>query len=195
MPAADKHFDPLPANARTIGMWLFLAALTMLFLAGMLGYVMIRLGAPNHPVAGTIEVSWVFALSTLAIIASSVAVERAVRFLKREKQREFRRWLTIALILTLLFIAIQTPCLIAMLATHESAIDQGVSLYGLVFVLILLHALHVLGGLIPLVLTMVRASRNQYDHENTGPIRSLAMYWHFLDAVWIVMLLTFVLLR
>lgn len=195
MSALTKHYDPLPVHARTLGMWLFLAALTMLFLAAMLGYVLVRINSPSRPATGSINISWLFALSSVIIIAASFTIERAVRFLQLEKQRLFKRNLNITLVLTLLFIAIQTPSLIALLATHDSAIAQGISLYGLVFVLILLHALHVLGGLIPLLVTIRRAARNEYDHENISPIRSLAMYWHFLDAVWIVMLVVLVALR
>jgi heme/copper-type cytochrome/quinol oxidase subunit 3 len=65
----------------------------------------------------------------------------------------------------------------------------GVFLYGLAFVLILVHALHVVGGIIGLVNTVRHGMHGDYDHENYYGIKHAAMYWHFLDGVWIVMFL------
>ncbi|MEX0652881.1 MAG: cytochrome c oxidase subunit 3 [Phycisphaeraceae bacterium] len=64
-------------------------------------------------------------------------------------------------------------------------------LFGLVMFLILVHALHVLGGLIPLAVVTVKAHAGRYDHEHHGPVKYLTMYWHFLDGVWIVMFVLF----
>ena len=47
--------------------------------------------------------------------------------------------------------------------------------------------LHVLGGIIGLVTTVRHAMQDKYDHENYAGIKHAAMYWHFLDGVWIVM--------
>jgi cytochrome c oxidase subunit 3 len=51
------------------------------------------------------------------------------------------------------------------------------------------HALHVLGGLIGLGVTTAHAFQGRYDHENYVGVKSAAMYWHFLDGVWIIMYL------
>jgi heme/copper-type cytochrome/quinol oxidase subunit 3 len=60
-------------------------------------------------------------------------------------------------------------------------------LYGLIFFLILVHALHVVGGLVGLSVTTAHALQGRYDHERYGGVKHAAMYWHFLDAVWLVM--------
>ena len=77
------------------------------------------------------------------------------------------------------------------LALTEEAIkalqDEGIYLYGLVFFLILVHGLHVMGGILPLVNITVKAHRGRYDHEHHGPVKYIAMYWHFLDGVWVTM--------
>jgi cytochrome c oxidase subunit 3 len=65
------------------------------------------------------------------------------------------------------------------------------SLYGWTFyVLTGLHALHVLGGLPPMVITTVRAARAAYTPEDHRGIAYCAMYWHFLDGVWLVLYAT-----
>ena len=72
--------------------------------------------------------------------------------------------------------------------------QQKIALYGLIFVLVLLHAAHVLGGIIALLRTGQQASRGVYDHEHYQPVRHVALYWHFLDAVWLAMFFTFLLM-
>ena len=71
----------------------------------------------------------------------------------------------------------------------------AVGLYGLILTLIAVHALHVLGGLIPLVVLC----RDQFARSRPDPapetLRAVALYWHFLDAVWLTMLATFILTR
>lgn len=177
-----------------IGMWLFLAALTMLFLAAMLGYVLIRLNTTNRPATDTIHFPWSFALSTLAIIGSSFTLERAVRFARDNRIKATQTCLQVTLLLTLLFIGIQTPGMLGLLSTHQISPEQGNTLYGLVFVLVLLHALHVLGGLVALIITIVRTDETTCSAGDVTPLRALAIYFHFLDVVWIIMLLIFVIL-
>jgi heme/copper-type cytochrome/quinol oxidase subunit 3 len=72
-----------------------------------------------------------------------------------------------------------------------------VRVYGLIFFLILLHALHVLGGMVTLTHVTVKAHRGAYERVGVGhdPIRLTALYWHFLDGVWIVMFGVLYLLR
>ncbi len=177
-----------------IGMCLFLASLVMLFAAAMLGYALVRLSAGGSA-GGTIHIPRPLALSTALLLLSSITIERAVYLLHREKIAAFRRQLLFTFILTLAFIAVQVPSLADLLSTHQAGLGRGVTIYGLVFVLILLHALHVIGGVVPLVVTLRLAQRGRYDHECTTPVRSLALYWHFLGMVWISMLAMFALLN
>jgi heme/copper-type cytochrome/quinol oxidase subunit 3 len=77
---------------------------------------------------------------------------------------------------------------------HETLIDEQLHLYGMLFVLVLLHALHVIGGLIPMAVIGHHAWRGRYDHEHHAAVRFLAAYWHFLAAVWVIMFILFLVL-
>ena len=61
----------------------------------------------------------------------------------------------------------------------------------MVYVLALLHALHVAGGVVALGIVSTRSWLGRYDHERHWPVDFTAQYWHFLDAVWIFMLAAF----
>ena len=67
------------------------------------------------------------------------------------------------------------------------------NLYGLTFCLVIVHALHVIGGVAGLTFLLFGLARQAYDHERYFPVKFCAMYWHFLDAVWLTMLAAFAL--
>lgn len=193
-----------PRQMTTVGVWLFLASLSMLFAASLLGYVLIRLSSASHPVPGHNLVP-LGALrfppelwgSTVLVIGVSVALWRAMHAVSLERQQPFRRWLLAALVLAAGFIAVQTPAMLQLINEHKAlkGSSTGTALYGLIFVLVLLHALHVIGGIIALLPVVIRGMRGRYDHEHYAPVRHATMYWHFLDVVWLVMFSTFLLTR
>ncbi|MEE9405189.1 MAG: cytochrome c oxidase subunit 3 [Algisphaera sp.] len=196
-PSPDHH---VPPKAGTFGMVLFLASLVMLFGSLMLGYVLIRIQQTrdiinpatkevlpaNAPPLGSLHLPWGLWLSTFIILASSAAMHRALKNIQRERQGPFRKNLVLTLVLSGLFLLVQAPSLGGLMYDHFQA-DTGHALLGLIFFLILTHALHVIGGIIPLAVVTRNAHQGHYDHESHGPVKYLAMYWHFLDIVWMVM--------
>lgn len=181
-------------------MWLLLASLTMLFVASLVAYALIRLGVFGWPIMpdgsqaqppaphsiGMPGGLWV---STLIILGSSYTIHRAVDAVRRERQTAFRQWLLGTAGLAALFLLIQAPSLADLLG-RQSAVAAGpgsARLFHFAFFLIVVHALHVVGGVIPLGVVTHAAHRGRYDHEYHMPVKTLAMYWHFLDVVWLVM--------
>lgn len=212
----QKSPDPLPrgshtpAGTGTLGMWLFLTSLGILFAASLVGYGVLRFRAhqtPDHP---PIEVPvLLFLISTATILASSFTIHQALDAVRRERQQKLRTMLAATIGLAAVFVVVQTPAMITMVGEHLAKLAEirdaatvatasgqtpGVTVTaGLITFLVLVHALHVIGGLVPLSVVARKAFRSGYDHENHGPVRYIAMYWHFLDGVWIVMFLTFLL--
>src|SRR5690242_9628305 len=113
------EYSHTPPKASTIGMWLFLAALTMLFAASLVGYLMIRLGMPGSPGRGVVTLPNELWLSTALVIGVSIALWRAVETVRREKLSAFRTWLTLSLLLGTGFILVQTPALVQLMQAHR----------------------------------------------------------------------------
>jgi len=202
-PGDDAAADVLPPQGYVFGVLLFIATLTMLFAASMIGYAIIRVrladpaAVPERLQAlplGQMRPPLLLFLSTALILASSVAVHYAADALRKDRLRDFRKGLTVTLVLAVGFIAVQAPSMWMLLHTHREHAAGATWLYGFVFFLVLVHALHVLGGLIPLCVIAARAARDRYHAAADGPVRALAYYWHFLDAVWIVMFCLFMVL-
>lgn len=204
-PNASRDPHVVPPGTHTLGMWLFLSALAVLFIAGMLAYIIVRIAGTferSHPVTGevlpatapplhTIPVPLVLWLSTAAILISSYTIHRALDNIIHERQDRFRQALITTLLLAVPFFLAQGAGLATMLST---AAEGGSALQYAVFILIIIHALHVIGGLVPLIVIVRRAHLGRYDHEYYTPVKNLAMYWHFLDVVWLLMFATFLVL-
>jgi heme/copper-type cytochrome/quinol oxidase subunit 3 len=185
-----------------IGLWLVLAALGMLFVSSMLLYILMRSHVFGHTSDEPIKMPMVAWGSTAVLLAGSFTAHRAVIAIRRERLGTCLKFLYITLALAVLFLIVQSPCMAEVLIQHRQLVTAAeanqvpgqnvrVSLYGLVFILILLHALHVLGGIIALTVVSWRARRQVYDHENYMGVQFAARYWHFLDIVWISMFTMF----
>jgi len=183
----DPSPDPASgAEARgAMGMRLFLLALGILFAASMLGYVLIRF-SPRSPAAGTLHLPPLLLLSTMLMLASSFTMQRALAAGRRADTAALRRSMLMTLVLAGAFILVQTPALLSLLGQHQKFRGSGLGLYGLIFFLILLHALHVAGGIVALVRAAAGAWGGPAVH-NQPALRYASMYWHFLDGVWLAL--------
>jgi cytochrome c oxidase subunit III len=189
-----------PPRASAIGMWLFLAALGMLFVSSMWMYVLMRLHFFGRITNDPIHMPVLAWGSTVVLLAGSFSIHQAVAAIRRERLGVCLKYLYITWAIAVLFLVVQTPCMVQVLDAHRALepkdrIGGGgfspVSMYGLVFVLILVHALHVVGGIIALGIVTFNARRQKYDHENYMGVQFAARYWHFLDVVWLGMFTMF----
>ena len=203
MPARQKLYQA------KLAFYLFLGSLGMFFLASLITYLIIRDQA-FHPIPDAIPDSIAtmgpqiyaplklpisFWISTVLLVLVSYALHRACFMVRRERQQEFRFFLVVAAVGAVGFVIIQSYGMAHLLEEHFSKSDGSMKVYGMSFSLALIHALHVLGGLIFLGYVMHHAWQEQYDHERHWTVDNCASYWHFLDVVWAVMLVTFVITR
>ena len=191
----------------SLGMWLFIAALFMLFASSLLAYILIRLNAAKpHEVEiigypktviplHTLHLPVTLWASTFLVVGVSIAIAVAQFFFRRHLQQPYRISLIVALALAAEFISVQTPAMANLVRSHRDMIGQHIHLYGLLFVLVLLHALHVVGGMIGLGRLVIKVQHGDYDPSDINPSRNVALYWHFLDLVWIAMFATFYIMR
>jgi heme/copper-type cytochrome/quinol oxidase subunit 3 len=178
-------------EAGVFGMWLFLATLAVLFLTTMLGYLVVRLNPdpvePFRPEASP-GLPHLLLASTAALLASSATMHATVRGVRSGHRAEAARWAGLTLALAILFLAVQAWAWLD-LWRQQLRIDE--SLYAWTFyVLTGLHAAHVLGGLVPLWMVWRRIGTGRYSPRHPEGVVYCAMYWHFLDAVWLALYAT-----
>jgi cytochrome c oxidase subunit III len=189
----------LPHFTGTLAMIWFISGLGMLFGAGLIGYIMIRMNRADTIGIGSLHLPQMLWLSTALVIVASVTIQLAVTSIRREQQDRLRAWLVVTLLVGLAFVVIQVPSLASLIHQHQVELAKydaaggraagAISnpLFGLIFVYIVIHAAHVLGGIIQLIFVTRGAFLGKYDHEYFNPVKHAAMYWHFLDVVWLIM--------
>jgi cytochrome c oxidase subunit 3 len=125
------------------------------------------------------------ALNTVVLAASSAALWLGVRALRRGNRRALAPWVGAAAALGAVFLGLQ---FVVWRDLWQQGLLPSNGTYGSVFYgLTALHALHVAAGLVVLLVVLARALRGTYTEHNVVRVRVGAMFWHFVDAVWLVM--------
>lgn len=178
---------------RAQGAWLLLISLAVFFVSTIILYaiyVVMRLTSGSERVA-PFYLPLNFVLTTIILIAISTCLHLSVESVKREAQPELMRYLSATMILAILFFIVQSYGMAWIVTRFADDGSPNRSIYGMTFVLALVHALHVVGGMVGMCIVYVRAMKGRYDHESYFALRFNALYWHFLDVVWILMLIAF----
>ena len=172
-------------GAGVLGMWVFLATLTVLFVASIVGYLVVRLRATDWPPPGMPRLPAGLWLATVVLLAGSVTIHRALRAIRLGHRARSTRWLQATLALALVFLFVQSWNWWGLIRLHMTAASN---LYAFTFFMLTgLHAAHVIGGIALLVIVLVRCLRGRYGSDHHGGVTYAAMYWHFLDAIWLVL--------
>ena len=179
---------PILDNAR-LATLVLIAGEVMLFAGLISSYLVLRIGAvvwppplqPRLPVAVT-------GVNTLVLLASSVAMVAAARALGRRDRRVLIMRLRIAAALGAVFLIVQGYEWIRLVG-FGMTLSSG-SYATAFYTLIGAHALHVVGALVWLAITLGMASRGRFDHGRGNAARACAMYWHFVVALWPVLYVT-----
>ena len=107
-----------PRRASTIGLWLFLAALAMLFISSMWLYVLMRLGVFGRISNAPVHVPSLAWGSTVVLWIGSFTIHRAVAAIRRERLKNCLKFLYLTCALAVVFLAVQSPCMAQVLQRH-----------------------------------------------------------------------------
>jgi len=124
-------------------------------------------------------------VSTICLLASSLTIVMAERAFKRESVGGFRLWWATTILLAAIFLGITAAEWKRLIVGHHLTISTN--LFGTTFYsLVGLHASHVIVGLTLLTLVLVFSLKNSIRRADGERIEMLSWYWHFVDAVWVV---------
>ena len=123
--------------------------------------------------------------STIALLSSSVTIWLSEQAIEHGKVRKFSLWLGVTILLGVIFM-VATGQEWYTLIYHDGLTLQT-NLFGTTFYsLVGLHASHVIIGLIMLTLLWIFSLTGHVHPRHAERIQTLALYWHFVDAVWVV---------
>jgi len=188
--AVEPAESPLtPESWGKLGMWMFLAADAMSFGALLAGYGALRAGSTDWPVPANVLGIQLTAFMTFLLICSSVTMVLALAGIQRGDMVALKKFLALTICGGLLFLGMQayewTHLINAGLGLTGN--KWGASLFGTTFFCITgFHGAHVTGGVIYLGTYLVRALMGRLNSGHASQIEIAALYWHFVDLVWIL---------
>lgn len=122
---------------------------------------------------------------TACLLSSSFFIWLAERAIGRGQMKQFTTWWTVTFALGATFLA--GTALEWRKLIYQDGLTIRTNLFGTTFYsLVGLHASHVIAGLIMLFFALMFAFTGALRPEHAYRIKVLALYWHFVDAVWVV---------
>jgi cytochrome c oxidase subunit 3 len=185
-----------PQVAR-LGMWIFLATELMLFGPLFLGYLYARTHFPEAFAEASRHTSfWLGTVNTAVLLTSSLSMALAVHAHEQGRDKAAPRWLVLAAVLGVVFLYIK----VGNEYVHDwhehlfpgpgfrfpAAFAGGAEMFFyLYFAMTALHAFHLVIGVVATLLFALGLSRRRKAFTAAPRVELLALYWHFVDSVWI----------
>jgi cytochrome c oxidase subunit 3 len=160
------------------------SAIFTIFVAAYVFYIGKSLSGPTPR-----EILRVPILSTICLLSSSLTIHCAMAALRKGKTVGFSVFWFITFVLGAIFIGATAR------EWHHLIYQEGftiqTNLFGSTYyALVGLHASHVIAGLIGLTIVMILALLGKVKREHSERCEVLALYWHFVDAVWVIVFTT-----
>ena len=189
--AADSHLvepaeSPLtPESWGKLGMWNFLAGDAMSFGGLLAAYGALRYGDPNWPVPSSILGISLTAAMTFLLVCSSVTMVECLAGFKAGNQQKLRFYLMLTILGGIIFLGLQAYEWTELLG-HKGQSIQKDNFGATFFILTGFHGMHVFSGVVYLSVIMARALSGAYENPHNNEIEIAALYWHFVDLIWIL---------
>jgi len=168
-------------------MLVLFGSLTFLFGASIVGYLITRSQNDIWRTASMPGLPVGLLGSTVLIAALSASLHHALRAVRANRFESCQRSLGLGFFFGISFVFGQALNWRAMYGATIAT--DARTLYGFTFYMLTgLHALHVLGGFVPLGIVLNKAKRREYSSSNHEGVKLCAQYWDYLGVVWLVLL-------
>ncbi len=187
-PTGDDGWDGSGPDAGLVqryklGVWIGMGGITMFF-AALTSAMVVRQGLSGD--WQPFSLPPVLYVSTLVLLVSSFAIERARREMRQARQDGLQRWVNVTSVLGLAFLACQV-------IGWQELVGRGIYLASnpansFYYVLTAGHGAHLLGGIAALGYIWARTRSARAWPTREAAVEAAALYWHFLDVLWIYIL-------
>jgi cytochrome c oxidase subunit 3 len=136
------------------------------------------------------ELPTAFFYSTAVIIGCSVTFYLAKKAIQKDNRAATTAFLLGTLVLGVLFVVLQFVGFGQIMESGYYMTGQGSSITAtFLYIIAFVHLLHLAGGLISLLIVIYNHFKQKYNSTQTLGIELGAMYWHFLDLLWVLLFL------
>lgn len=167
-------------------LWVAIGSIIMMF-AGLTSAYIVK---SNQASWQSIEMPKVFWYSTATILVSSLLMQMALRSFKQREMNRYRLLIAGTFLLGVAFVVLQWM-------GFQQLWNSGVQFKGssgggqFLYVIAGLHAVHVMGGVVALSVMFIKAFLGKTKLYGSVPVEVMATYWHFVDFLWIYLLVFF----
>ncbi|MEP6647744.1 MAG: cytochrome c oxidase subunit 3 [Saprospiraceae bacterium] len=190
-PYNQRSYSVPPSS---IIMALVMIGITALFGALTIAYIYSRVDKGME----SIKIPPLFIFNTLVLASSSYCIQRCRKYFNLKDERLILRWGFLTITATMLFLALQGIAWSHLLSQQILPGTSGG--HGYLFAISILHFMHVLVGvpfllriLLPLYVSNREGNSALYflNEEQETKLKHTAWYWHFIDVVWIYLMIFF----
>ena len=170
-------------------LWIGLAGIVMMF-AGLTSAYIVKRNLANWI---SFDLPKIFWYSTAIIICSSLTVILSRNSFRQREMKQYRLWLAVTLVLGIAFVGMQYIGF-SQLWHNGITLTRNVS-FSFLYVIVGLHALHVIAGVIALIIILVKAFSIKRKNYSSVPMDMMNTYWHFVDFLWVYLLVFLEMIR
>ena len=140
-----------------------------------------------------VQMPKIFWYSTGVILLSSLAVQMALRSFKDRDRKQYRLFISLTAVLGITFVILQW---MGFQQLWNSGVRfRGASAGQFFYIIAGLHALHVTGGIVALLVMFIKAFFGKIKTYSSVGIEVAATYWHFVDFLWLYLMIFFLWLK
>lgn len=170
-------------------LWIAIGSMVMMFAGFTSAYIVKR----NQAGWQSFDVPTIFWYSTAVIILSSVTLYISAKAFKARLMLRYRQMMAATLVLGLIFVAMQVMGFSQL--WHQGQTLKSTVSVSFLYVIVGMHAVHVLGGIIALVVMSLKAFSTKTRVYSSVPVELISTYWHFVDLLWIYLLVFLLMIR
>lgn len=191
----ENEYESLMFHPYNVLLTLILASITALFLAFSGAFIYARIQGDIPPV----KLPWIFYFNTLILLGSSFSLIWAKKSYLQDNTSNYQKALVLTILLTVVFMVLQIIGWKQLFNSDIFINSNNAASY--LYIISGLHFAHVIAGIPFLLLFLHTAVKRMKepvsvlvyfsDPEKKLKLRLLTIYWHFLDALWIYLVLFF----
>ena len=170
-------------------LWVGIGSIVMMFAGLTSAYIVKR----NQSGWVSYELPMAFWYSTIIILFSSLTIHLSAKCFKERLMGRYRKWMAATMLLGVLFVILQ-------FIGFKDFWQMGMTLqanvaFSFLYVIVGLHGVHVLGGVIALIVMSLKAFSKKTRNYSIVPVDLICTYWHFVDLLWIYLLIFLIMIK
>lgn len=181
---ASEHHTSMGVDNRKLGMWVFLASECLLFGTLIFTYLLYRNAGLSGPTPVDVMDIPITTISTFVLLMSSFSMVMALAGIQRNDHKSFRSWILVTAIGGMVFLGFQV---FEFTEFVHMGLGLSTNVFGSSFFMLTgTHGAHVFVGVVWLWSLYFTSLRGGLKEDAEIKVDTMALYWHFVDVIWIV---------